>query len=134
MAYATNPATQQPIPVWIADYVLMGYGTGAIMAVPAHDERDYAFAKAMQLFRQRDEIDRLLRFAERDHLQEDAAMLIEEKVFSAKIFNRRIQRIVVEQNRAEDGALGFEIIWKGTFEMGISSHGTLATSLYLRLR
>ena len=48
-AYALNPATEQAIPVWIADYVLMGYGTGAIMAVPAHDERDYAFAKAMQL-------------------------------------------------------------------------------------
>ena len=43
-AYATNPATGQPVPVWIADYVLMEYGTGAIMAVPAHDERDFAFA------------------------------------------------------------------------------------------
>jgi leucyl-tRNA synthetase len=44
-AFATNPATGKPIPVWIADYVLMEYGTGAIMAVPAHDERDFAFAK-----------------------------------------------------------------------------------------
>jgi leucyl-tRNA synthetase len=43
--YATNPATGQPIPIWIADYVLMEYGTGAIMAVPAHDERDFAFAE-----------------------------------------------------------------------------------------
>ena len=43
-AYAINPATGQPIPIWIADYVLMEYGTGAIMAVPAHDERDFAFA------------------------------------------------------------------------------------------
>ncbi|MCL2869743.1 class I tRNA ligase family protein, partial [Candidatus Saccharibacteria bacterium] len=43
-AYVINPATNKPIPVWIADYVLMGYGTGAIMAVPAHDERDYDFA------------------------------------------------------------------------------------------
>ncbi|HWA59300.1 MAG TPA: leucine--tRNA ligase, partial [Gemmatimonadales bacterium] len=43
-AHAINPATGQPIPVWIADYVLMEYGTGAIMAVPAHDERDFAFA------------------------------------------------------------------------------------------
>jgi leucyl-tRNA synthetase len=48
-ARAINPATSQKIPVWIADYVLMGYGTGAIMAVPAHDERDYAFAKAFSL-------------------------------------------------------------------------------------
>lgn len=44
-----NPATGRPIPVWIADYVLMGYGTGAIMAVPGHDERDYAFAKTFDL-------------------------------------------------------------------------------------
>ncbi len=44
-----NPATGKEIPVWIADYVLMGYGTGAIMAVPGHDERDYAFAKKFGL-------------------------------------------------------------------------------------
>jgi leucyl-tRNA synthetase len=48
-AYAINPLTNQPIPIWIADYVLMGYGTGAIMAVPAHDERDYEFAKKFNL-------------------------------------------------------------------------------------
>ena len=43
-AYAINAATREPIPIWIADYVLMEYGTGAIMAVPGHDERDYEFA------------------------------------------------------------------------------------------
>ncbi|MGF1425965.1 leucine--tRNA ligase [Kitasatospora sp. LaBMicrA B282] len=48
-AYATNPVTGKPIPVFIADYVLMGYGTGAIMAVPAHDHRDFAFARAFSL-------------------------------------------------------------------------------------
>jgi len=48
-AYAMNPATGQPIPIWIADYVLMEYGTGAIMAVPGHDERDFQFAKALGL-------------------------------------------------------------------------------------
>jgi leucyl-tRNA synthetase len=48
-AFAMNPATQQPIPIWIADYVLMEYGTGAIMAVPGHDERDFEFAKTYDL-------------------------------------------------------------------------------------
>lgn len=47
--YATNPVNGEQIPVFIADYVLAGYGTGAIMAVPAHDERDFAFAKAFDL-------------------------------------------------------------------------------------
>lgn len=47
--YAINPVNGQPIPIWIADYVLMGYGTGAIMAVPAHDERDFQFAQQFQL-------------------------------------------------------------------------------------
>jgi leucyl-tRNA synthetase len=45
-AYAINPVTHDPIPIWVADYVLGGYGTGAIMGVPAHDERDFAFARA----------------------------------------------------------------------------------------
>jgi len=48
-AYAINPATNEPIPIWIADYVLMDYGTGAIMAVPGHDQRDFEFATAMGL-------------------------------------------------------------------------------------
>ncbi|WP_411953695.1 leucine--tRNA ligase [Alkalibacillus sp. S2W] len=48
-AYAINPVSGQQMPIWIADYVLMSYGTGAIMAVPAHDERDYEFATAFDL-------------------------------------------------------------------------------------
>jgi leucyl-tRNA synthetase len=48
-SYAINPATGEPIPIWIADYVLMDYGTGAIMAVPGHDGRDFEFAKEMGL-------------------------------------------------------------------------------------
>ncbi|HVU32327.1 MAG TPA: leucine--tRNA ligase [Opitutaceae bacterium] len=48
-AYAINPVNGQRVPVWIADYVLMGYGTGAIMAVPAHDERDFEFAQQYAL-------------------------------------------------------------------------------------
>ena len=48
-AYATNPVTGEDVPVWIADYVLMGYGTGAIMAVPAGDQRDFEFAQKFDL-------------------------------------------------------------------------------------
>ncbi|MBX7468717.1 leucine--tRNA ligase [Streptomyces sp. MAG02] len=48
-AFATNPVSGEKVPVFIADYVLMGYGTGAIMAVPAHDTRDFAFARAFEL-------------------------------------------------------------------------------------
>ncbi len=48
-SYATNPLTGNKVPVWIGEYVLAGYGTGAIMAVPAHDSRDYAFAKTFNL-------------------------------------------------------------------------------------
>lgn len=48
-SFAINPVNGQKIPIWIADYVLMGYGTGAIMAVPAHDERDYEFAQKYQI-------------------------------------------------------------------------------------
>ncbi|MDP9187368.1 MAG: class I tRNA ligase family protein, partial [Verrucomicrobiota bacterium] len=48
-AYAINPVNKEKIPIWIADYVLLGYGTGAIMAVPAHDERDLEFARKFNL-------------------------------------------------------------------------------------
>jgi leucyl-tRNA synthetase len=48
-AYALNPVNDERIPIWIADYVVAGYGTGAIMAVPAHDERDFGFARALEL-------------------------------------------------------------------------------------
>ena len=47
-AYAINPATGARVPIWIADYVLVQYGTGAIMAVPAHDERDFEFARSLR--------------------------------------------------------------------------------------
>ena len=47
--YAINPVNESRIPIWVADYVLMDYGTGAIMAVPAHDERDFAFAQRFDL-------------------------------------------------------------------------------------
>jgi len=49
-AWAVNPVNEAHIPIWIADYVMMGYGTGAIMAVPGHDERDFEFARNFNLF------------------------------------------------------------------------------------
>src|SRR5207237_10022905 len=48
-SFAVNPINGETIPIWIADYVIGTYGTGAVMAVPAHDERDHAFAKAYDL-------------------------------------------------------------------------------------
>ncbi|MEX0824925.1 MAG: leucine--tRNA ligase [Pirellulaceae bacterium] len=48
-SYAINPVSEQPVPIWVADYVLASYGTGAIMAVPAHDERDFEFARQFNL-------------------------------------------------------------------------------------
>ena len=48
-SYVSHPITQAPLPIWVSDFVLMHYGTGAIMGTPAHDERDYAFARAFQL-------------------------------------------------------------------------------------
>ena len=48
-AFALNPASGAPVPIWVADYVLQQYGTGAVMGVPAHDERDFAFARQYDL-------------------------------------------------------------------------------------
>ncbi len=47
--YAINPYNGEKVPIWVANYILMDYGTGAIMSVPAHDERDYEFAKKYKL-------------------------------------------------------------------------------------
>jgi leucyl-tRNA synthetase len=67
-SFATNPITNEPVPIWIADYVLMSYGTGAIMAVPAHDERDYEFAVTFGL-----PIKQVIAPANPDDLPTDAA-------------------------------------------------------------
>ena len=48
-SYAVNPVNQEAVPIWVADYVLGSYGSGAIMAVPGHDTRDYDFAQQFQL-------------------------------------------------------------------------------------
>ncbi len=66
-AYAINPVNDKKIPIWISDYVLATYGTGAIMAVPAHDERDYAFAKKFDL-----PIIQVLKNSENDNIENEA--------------------------------------------------------------
>ena len=66
-AYAINPVNNKKIPIWISDYVLATYGTGAIMAVPAHDERDYEFAKKFNL-----PIIQVLKSSEDDNIEEKA--------------------------------------------------------------
>ena len=76
----------------------------------------------MQFFRQRHQIDGVLRFSERNHLLEDVPVLREEEILGFQRFNGGVQCVVVEQNRAEDGALGIEIIRKGAFENGIDRH------------
>ena len=76
-AYAINPVNDEKIPIWIADYVLLGYGTGAIMAVPAHDERDLEFARKFDLAdspgcsaARRRRVDRLRRRRHRDQFSD----------------------------------------------------------------
>lgn len=64
--YATNPATGEDVPIWIANYILMDYGTGAIMGVPAHDERDFDFARKYQI-----PVVAVIQPAEGDHLDGD---------------------------------------------------------------
>lgn len=76
-AYAVNPINGEKLPIWIADYVLTGYGTGAIMAVPAHDERDFAFASKFEL-----PIRQVIaeRFVHADNDHHDDALLVPRQV------------------------------------------------------
>jgi hypothetical protein len=92
----------------------------------------------MELFGKRNQVNRLLRFPERDHLRENAAVLIEEKILGAQAFNRGVQRVVVEQNRAQHGTLGVEVAGEGFFQCGIRRHRTsyffAFSSLYVSRR
>ena len=74
-SYAVNPATKEKIPVYISDYVLVGYGTGAIMAVPAHDQRDYDFAMQFNLS--------IKQVVEGDEKLEDHAIVAEGKMINS---------------------------------------------------
>src|SRR5437879_4760350 len=77
---------------------------------------------AVELFGEGNEVDGLLGFAERDHLGEDAAVLIEEEIFGLEIFDRGVEGVVVEDHGAQDGTLGVEVIRERLFESGVGGH------------
>jgi leucyl-tRNA synthetase len=78
-AYAINPFNQERVPVWIADYVLAGYGTGAVMAVPGHDERDHRFAKHFHL--------PIVQVVEGPDVQQEAFVSWEAKIINSGFMN-----------------------------------------------
>ncbi|HEX8182485.1 MAG TPA: leucine--tRNA ligase [Candidatus Saccharimonadales bacterium] len=95
-AYAVNPATKKEIPIWIADYVLSGYGTGAIMAVPAHDERDHAFATTFKL-----PIVRVVQNdAADDACSHDEGVMINSGIYDDKPSTEARENIVADLSRA----------------------------------
>jgi hypothetical protein len=77
----------------------------------------------VQGFGERDQVNGLLVFAERDHLIEDAAVLLQEKIFGLEIFDCGVEGVIIEQNGAKNGAFGFEILWQWAFESRFSGHG-----------
>jgi hypothetical protein len=76
----------------------------------------------VKLFGESDEVDGLLALAEGDHLGEDAAVLIEEKIFGLKIFDGGVEGVVIEEDGTEDRALRVEVIGEGLFESGVHVH------------
>src|SRR5215472_8795846 len=84
--------------------------------------RRFEFAFAMQFVSQGDQVDGLLALAQRDHVRKYALVLVKEEIFRAQRFQGRIQRLIVQQNGAEDGTFGFQIIGQRPFEGGVSRH------------
>ena len=76
----------------------------------------------MEVFGQRDEVDCLLLFSELNHALVNAAVLVEKEILGAQLFNGRVQRVIVEQNRAEDTALGLQILGKRSLDRGVVCH------------
>lgn len=100
--YALNPATGKQVPIWIADYVLMGYGTGAIMAVPAHDERDREFAEkfGLPIVEVIDEEERLINSGDFDGRSVDEAIeLFFEKGMGCKTINFKLRDWLFSRQR-----------------------------------
>ena len=114
-SYAVNPFTGENIPIWISDYVLAGYGTGAIMAVPAHDSRDYAFAK---------------------HFGLELAVYMVKVSYEQKLFRREVMRTYgasVTPSPSETTAIGRKILQEhpgttGSLGCAISEAVEVATS------
>ncbi len=84
---AVNPATKKEIPIWVADYVLAGYGTGAIMAVPAHDERDFEFAKKYKLLVKRVVEPKFVAEDDSDSAMKPGVKLVKRDAICAVIYN-----------------------------------------------
>src|SRR6267143_145357 len=86
----------------------------------------FKIAAAVEFFGEGDEVDGLLAFAERDHLGEDAAVLVEEEILGLEIFDGGVEGVVVENDGAEDGTLGVEVVGERLFEGGVGWHLVLS--------
>ncbi len=76
----------------------------------------------MELFCKRDQVNGLLALAQRDHLRVDAPMLVQEEILGTQILDRGIEGVVIQKNRAEDGALRVQVVRKGLLEDGVGRH------------
>jgi leucyl-tRNA synthetase len=102
-AFVEHPFTKEPIPVWVGDYVLVGYGTGAVMAVPAHDERDYKFAKHFTL-----PIKQVIIPSNPEHLIEHAAWTEKEgEIINSDFLNGLNVKAAIKRSIEEISSKGF---------------------------
>ena len=114
-SYATNPVNGDKIPIWIADYVMMGYGTGAIMAVPAHDERDFEFAQKFEL--------PIIQVVAKQALTDEQ---IKRGLLIDRPLNRKAYGILSADNNFEDG---YEVLAIAFSEQGFAVQSDFLNSL-----